>query len=167
MPNYINMPKVMRIGLLVTKMLLVFIFSIPLFGFGEFVFSNEEYSKNIEIEWYLVPQELVSPIFNRSDPELLKKRVHLKVGKIDKSNNQLIERGFEDVGYLIIFVKNNGSSWAWGELNCSIKIETTRELNLTVTYLGITPHTFVYPLSISLHTDPEVKFHWNKLYTKG
>jgi hypothetical protein len=138
---------------------------IPLFGFGELMFSNKEYSKNMEIKWYLVPQELVCPIFNRTDPELLKKNVHLKVGKVDDANNQLLERGYEGEAYLIIYVKNNGGSTAWGELNCKLTIRGEYEFDLLITHMG--SHTFVYPLSISLHTDPEVKFHWNKLYTKG
>ena len=152
------------------KMLMLFICMIPLYGFGEFIFSNKEYSKNMEVEWYLVPQELVCSVFNKTDPELLKKHVHLKVGKVDEANKQLLERGYYGEAYLVIHVKNNGGLAAWGELNCKLIMWEERgeeyEFDLLITHMGRS-HIFVYHLTVGLDKEPTVQFHWNKLYTKG
>jgi len=156
----------MRCWVSIAKVLLASILLIPLFGFGEFVFSNKDYSKNLDIEWYLVPKELVCPIFNRTDPELLKKRVHLKVGMIDKATKRTLERGYEGEAYLIIRVVNVQGTTAWGDLNCKLKIEGEYDFDLKITHF-CGEHTFVYPLTVHLHTDPVVKFHWKHLYTKG
>ena len=139
---------------------------IPFFGFGEFIFTNKEYREHIEIEWFLVPKELVCPIFNQTDPKLLKKKIHLKIGEINETDKQIIEYGYHGPAFLVILIKNKGTMTAWGDLKCDFKIVKNKTFNLSI-YFGANPQIFVLPLQLALDTVPKVKFQWKNLYTKG
>ena len=123
----------------------------------DFMFSNKTYKDKIKIETYLVSEEKIGSILGKND----------KMGEAPLALENYQEL-YGKKTYLVVRLKNEGRSGAWGILLCTI------DKCVTKVYVNRVPFQewdlYIIPIGTLTwnrsNVTPTVDVEWEKLYIK-